>query len=230
VSKVLVIDNEVGIADFVVLSLRHEGHGVDHARQAADLGALLANALPDLVLLGSALPDGTALDLARGLRTHPRTRDLPLLLMISGNDEALMSEALDAGADDVLPRPFALQELLARMRAVLLRKLPEAVDLPVEVAGLRLDPSTRRVSHAGHNIRLGPTEFRLLHYLLSHPERVHSRQLLLDRVWGDHVFIAERTVDVHIKRLRKCLVPAGCANLVETVRGAGYRLSAVALA
>ena len=136
---------------------------------------------------------------------------------------------LDAGADDYLTKPFSTQELLARIRAVLRRKAPEALDTPVEVGGLRLDPATRRVACDGPgSCRLGPTEFRLLHFLMTHPERVHSRAQLLDRVWGDHVFIEERTVDVHVKRLREALAPVGCARMIETVRGAGYRLTAQA--
>ena len=136
---------------------------------------------------------------------------------------------LDAGADDYLTKPFSTKELLARIRAVLRRKAPEALDSAVEVAGLRLDPATRRVTRSvdgeSREVRIGPTEFRLLHFLMTHTERVHSRAQLLDRVWGDHVFIEERTVDVHVKRLREALTPVHCAVLIETVRGAGYRLT-----
>jgi two-component system phosphate regulon response regulator PhoB len=132
---------------------------------------------------------------------------------------------LDAGADDYLTKPFSTQELMARIRAVLRRKLPEALDDVVELAGLRIDPSTHRISRGEIDLKMGPTEFRLLHFLMTHPERVHSRAQLLDRVWGDHVFIEERTVDVHVKRLREALSPAQCAGMVETVRGAGYRLT-----
>ncbi len=140
-------------------------------------------------------------------------------------DEADKVAGLDAGADDYLPKPFSTNELMARIRAVLRRKAPEALDAAVEVGGLRLDPSTRRVTRGDVELKLGPTEFRLLHFLMTHPERVHSRAQLLDRVWGDHVFIEERTVDVHVKRLREALAPAHCAAMVETVRGAGYRFT-----
>ncbi|MCZ8076559.1 MAG: winged helix-turn-helix domain-containing protein, partial [Paucibacter sp.] len=132
---------------------------------------------------------------------------------------------LDAGADDYLTKPFSTNELLARIRAVLRRKAPEALDSVVVIGGLSLDPGTRRVSRDGAEVKLGPTEFRLLHFFMSHPERVHSRSQLLDRVWGDHVFIEERTVDVHVKRLREALERVQCARMIETVRGAGYRLS-----
>jgi two-component system phosphate regulon response regulator PhoB len=140
-------------------------------------------------------------------------------------DETDKVVGLDAGADDYLTKPFSTQELLARIRAVLRRRVPEALDSAVDVGGLKLDPSTRRVSRHGIDLKLGPTEFRLLHFFLTHPERVHSRSQLLDRVWGDHVFIEERTVDVHVKRLREALTPARCAQMIETVRGAGYRLT-----
>jgi two-component system phosphate regulon response regulator PhoB len=132
---------------------------------------------------------------------------------------------LDAGADDYLTKPFSTNELMARIRAVLRRKLPESLDTVVSLGALQLDPSTRRVTGRGDEVKLGPTEFRLLHFLMTHPERVHSRAQLLDRVWGDHVFIEERTVDVHVKRLREALSPVHCASMIETVRGAGYRLT-----
>ena len=140
-------------------------------------------------------------------------------------DEADRVMGLELAADDYINKPFSSRELLARIRAVLRRKAPEALDTAVDVGGLRLDPGTRRVSFGETELKLGPTEFRLLHFFMTHPERVHSRSQLLDRVWGDHVFIEERTVDVHVKRLREALAPAGCSRMVETIRGAGYRLT-----
>ena len=133
---------------------------------------------------------------------------------------------LDAGADDYVTKPFSPRELLARIKAVLRRRAPELTDEPIEISGLRLDPATHRVGAGGTQLDLGPTEFRLLHFLMAHPERVHSRTHLLDQVWGDHVFVEERTVDVHIRRLRKALEPTGHDRLIETVRGSGYRLAA----
>jgi two-component system phosphate regulon response regulator PhoB len=169
------------------------------------------------------------LALARRWRGDARTRSLPIIMLTARGEESDKIAGLDAGADDYLTKPFSTQELMARIRAVLRRMTPEALDEAVEVAGLRIDPATRRVVAGEREIRLGPTEFRLLHFLMTHPERVHSRSQLLDRVWGSHVFIEERTVDVHIKRLREALVPLQCAHVVETVRGFGYRLSSLAL-
>ena len=185
--------------------------------------------LPDLVLLDWMLPGQSGLALAKQWRSSARTRDLPIIMLTARGDEADRVAGLDAGADDYLAKPFSTKELLARIRAVLRRKAPEALDSAVEIAGLKLDPSTRRVTREVDGVlrelKMGPTEFRLLHFFMTHPERVHSRTQLLDRVWGDHVFIEERTVDVHVKRLREALQPVGCARLVETVRGAGYRMA-----
>ena len=154
---------------------------------------------------------------------------MPIIMLTARAEEADKIAGLDAGADDYLAKPFSTNELMARIRAVLRRKAPESLDTAVEVGELRLDPATRRVTRrvgeVSHELRIGPTEFRLLHFLMTHPERVHSRAQLLDRVWGDHVFIEERTVDVHVKRLRDALATVQCAHLVETVRGAGYRMS-----
>jgi two-component system phosphate regulon response regulator PhoB len=171
------------------------------------------------------LPGQSGIALAKQWRADARTRGLPVIMLTARAEEADRVAGLDAGADDYLAKPFSTNELMARIRAVLRRKAPEALNDAVEVGRLRLDPSTRRVSADGREVKIGPTEFRLLHFLMTHPERVHSRAQLLDRVWGDHVFIEERTVDVHVKRLREALAPAHCAGMVETVRGAGYRLT-----
>ncbi|MEY4751523.1 MAG: phosphate regulon transcriptional regulator PhoB [Pseudomonadota bacterium] len=229
-SRLLLADAEPGVSDLLALSLQHEGHQVTLARDAAEVPRLIQHELPDMALIGCTQDDLRGLQLARRLRSEARTQHLSIILMPEQGCAVPLTTALDAGADDCLPKPFSLQELFARMQAVLQRKSPHSLGLPVEVAGLRLDPTTRRVSHAGHDIRLGPTEFRLLHFLLAHPERVHSRERVLSQVWGEHDDISLRTVDVHIKRLRQCLVPAGCAHLVETIRGSGYRLSALAVA
>ena len=227
-SQVLVVEDEEAIAELIAINLRHAGHEVTIAEDVPLAQAAVDRALPDVVLLDWMLPGGSGTLLARRWRADPRTRELPIIMLTARAAESDKVAGLDAGADDYLTKPFSIQELLARIRAVLRRRAPESVDDAVEIAGLRLDPSTRRVTREldGRRVelRLGPTEFKLLHFLMAHPERVHSRAQMLDRVWGDHVYIEERTVDVHIKRLREALQPAGCSALIETVRGAGYRL------
>jgi two-component system, OmpR family, phosphate regulon response regulator PhoB len=224
-STVLVIEDESAIAELIAINLRHAGFEVTLAATADQAQAAVDAVLPDLVLLDWMLPGQSGVALARQWRSQSRTKELPIIMLTARADETDKIAGLDAGADDYLTKPFSTQELLARIRAVLRRRLPEALDNAVEIAGLRLDPATHRVSREGTDIKLGPTEFRLLHFFMTHPERVHSRAQLLDRVWGDHVFIEERTVDVHVKRLREALSPARCAHMIETVRGAGYRLT-----
>ena len=184
--------------------------------------------LPDVILLDWMLPGASGLALARKWRADSRTKAVPILMLTARGDEPDKVAGLDAGADDYITKPFSTQELLARIRAVLRRRAPEQIQDKVSIGELVLDAAAHRVSWQGDMIKVGPTEFKLLHYLMKHPERVHSRAQLLDKVWGDHVFIEERTVDVHVKRLREALGMAGA--LIETVRGAGYRLSAQALA
>jgi len=228
-SHVLVVEDESAIAELISINLRHAGYEVTVAATADQAQAAVDRVLPDLVLVDWMLPGQSGLQLARRWRSETRTREIPIIMLTARNEEADKIAGLDAGADDYLTKPFSPKELLARMRAVLRRKAPEALDSPVEVAGLRLDPATRRVTRRvdgeAREVKMGPTEFRLLHFLMTHPERVHSRAQLLDRVWGDHVFIEERTVDVHVKRLREALAPVQCSALIETVRGAGYRMT-----
>jgi two-component system, OmpR family, phosphate regulon response regulator PhoB len=232
-SSVLVVEDESAIAELIAINLRHAGFEVTVAADAVAAQREIDRVLPDLVLLDWMLPGQSGVQLARRWRTDARTRDLPLIMLTARSDEADKITGLDSGADDYLTKPFSTKELLARIRAVLRRKAPEALDTAVDVSGLCLDPATRRVTRrvrAGdadvlREVKIGPTEFRLLHFLMTHPERVHSRAQLLDRVWGDHVFIEERTVDVHVKRLREALAPVQCSALIETVRGAGYRLT-----
>ncbi|MBK9364363.1 MAG: phosphate regulon transcriptional regulator PhoB [Rubrivivax sp.] len=228
-SSVLIVEDESAIAELIAINLRHAGHEVTLAASAEQAQHAIGGALPDLVLLDWMLPGESGLQLARRWRTDPRTRDLPIIMLTARAEESDKVVGLDAGADDYLSKPFSPKELLARIRAVLRRKAPNTLDEAVEVGALRLDPATRRVTHRADSgwqeLKIGPTEFRLLHFLMTHPERVHTRAQLLDRVWGDHVFIEERTVDVHIKRLREALAPAAVSGLIETVRGVGYRLS-----
>ena len=224
-SRVLVVEDESAIAELIAINLRHAGYEVTLAGDAEQAQAALDGVLPDLAILDWMLPGASGLALAKRWRTQARTRELPIIMLTARAEEADKISGLDAGADDYLVKPFSPNELLARIRAVLRRKAPEALDSAVELGGLKLDPATRRVTRNEQELKVGPTEFRLLHFFMTHPERVHSRAQLLDRVWGDHVFIEERTVDVHVKRLRETLAPARCAHMIETVRGAGYRLT-----
>ncbi|MCA0175045.1 MAG: phosphate regulon transcriptional regulator PhoB [Proteobacteria bacterium] len=224
-SRVLVVEDETAIGELIAINLRHAGFEVTLAQDAGQAQAAIDAVLPDLVLLDWMLPGRSGVSLAQQWRGEARTREVPLIMLTARADERDKITGLDAGADDYLTKPFSTQELLARIRAVLRRRAPQALDTAVEIDGLRLDPATRRVQRGDLELKLGPTEFKLLHFLMTHPERVHSRAQLLDRVWGDHVFIEERTVDVHIKRLREALAPGDRAHLLETVRGAGYRLA-----
>ena len=224
-SRILIVEDEAAIAELLAINLRHAGFEVTLAADAQHAQAAVDAVLPDLVVLDWMLPGQSGLSLARQWRTQSRTREMPLIMLTARVEEVDKVSGLDAGADDYLTKPFSPRELLARIRAVLRRKAPQALDAAVEVGALRLHPATRRVTGHGREVRIGATEFRLLHFFLAHPERVHSRAQLLDRVWGDHVFIEERTVDVHVKRLREALAPAQCAQMIETVRGAGYRLT-----
>jgi len=224
-SRILVVEDESAIAELISINLRHAGYEVTIAASADQAQFEVDRVLPDLVVLDWMLPGQSGLALAKHWRSQSRTRGLPIIMLTARAEEGDKIAGLDAGADDYLVKPFSTNELLARIRAVLRRKAPEALDTVVEVGVLRLDPATRRVTRDDREVRVGPTEFRLLHFFMTHPERVHSRAQLLDRVWGDHVFIEERTVDVHVKRLREALEPVNCARMIETVRGAGYRLT-----
>ena len=227
--RLLVVEDEPSIAELISINLRHAGFTVLTAATAEAAREVVDRELPGLVVLDWMLPDRSGIALCRQWRSEARTRDLPVIMLTARAEEADQVQGLEAGADDYLVKPFSPRTLVARVRAVLRRRSPQTLDDAVQMGALKLDPATRRVTcqvaGTATEIRLGPTEFRLLHYLLTHPERVHSRAQLLDRVWGDHVFIEERTVDVHIKRLREALSVADCAGMVETVRGAGYRLA-----
>jgi two-component system, OmpR family, phosphate regulon response regulator PhoB len=224
-SRILIVEDEPAIAELIAINLRHAGFEVTIAGDAEQAQASLDQVLPHLVILDWMLPGTSGHSLARQWRAAPRTRELPIIMLTARAEEADKVSGLDAGADDYLTKPFSINELLARIRALLRRRSPSALDAVVEVGALSLNPATRRVVGHGREVKIGATEFKLLHFLMAHPERVHSRSQLLDRVWGDHVFIEERTVDVHIKRLRETLAAVECQHMIETVRGAGYRLA-----
>jgi len=221
---VLVVEDEPAIAELIAVNLRHNGFRPTWAMDSASAQREIDAAVPDLILLDWMLPGESGLSLAKRWRSEPRTKDVPVIMLTARGDEMDRVAGLDAGADDYMAKPFSTKELLARVRAVLRRRGPDLSREIFTVSGLSLDADTHRVSYFGESLKLGPTEFKLLHYFLGHPERVHSRGQLLDKVWGDHVYIEERTVDVHVKRLREALGAAGA--MVETVRGAGYRLTA----
>ncbi len=222
--RILIVEDEPAIAELIAVNLTHGGFLPVIAGDSVAAQRELDAVLPDAMLLDWMLPGQSGLALARHLRKQPRTKSIPILMLTAKGDEPDKVAGLDAGADDYITKPFSTQELLARIRAVLRRRAPESVNDSVAVGELLLDAATHRISWQAQELRLGPTEFKLLHYLMKHAERVHSRSTLLDKVWGDHVFIEERTVDVHVKRLREALGAAG--TMVETVRGAGYRLTA----
>ena len=222
--RVLIVEDEPSIAELIAVNLRHNGFQPVWAEDGTAAQREMDAVLPDAILLDWMLPGQSGLQLARKWRGEPRTKGVPILMLTARGDEPDKVQGLDSGADDYITKPFSTQELLARIRAVLRRRAPEQVSDSVKLGELMLDAATYRVSWKDKPLKLGPTEFKLLHYLMKHPERVHSRQQLLDKVWGDHVYIEERTVDVHVKRLRESLGDAG--GMIETVRGAGYRLTA----
>ena len=221
--RVLVVEDEPSIAELISVNLRHNGFQPVWAEDGIAAQRELDSVLPDVILLDWMLPGQSGLALARKWRGQARTKSIPILMLTARGDEPDKVAGLDAGADDYITKPFSTQELLARIRAVLRRRAPEQVNDTAAAGELVLDAATHRVSWHGQPLKVGPTEFKLLHYLMKHPERVHSRAQLLDKVWGDHVFIEERTVDVHVKRLREALGAAGA--MIETVRGSGYRLA-----
>lgn len=225
-SEILVVEDEPAIQELIVVNLEHAGHRVQRASSAAEAEAIIRDVRPDLILLDWMLPDLSGTALARRLRADARMKDVPIIMLTARAQESDKVEGLESGADDYVTKPFSPKELLARIKAVLRRRAPQLTDDLIEVGGLRLDPASHRVSGNGSDINLGPTEFKLLHFFMTHPERVYSRVQLLDQVWGDHVFVEERTVDVHIRRLRAALEASGCDRLIETVRGTGYRLHA----
>ena len=222
--SVLVVEDEPAIFELLRVNLVDAGYEVRAAPDAETAQRHIKESLPTLVLLDWMLPGKSGLTLAKELRGDPRTRELPIIMLTARTDEADKVAGLEAWVDDYVTKPFSPRELKARIKAVLRRRAPEAAQEPLVAGALQLDPVTQRVTAGGYAVPLGPTEFRLLRFLLARPERVHSRTQLLDQVWGDHVYIEERTVDVHIRRLRLALEPFGQAAMVETVRGSGYRL------
>jgi two-component system, OmpR family, phosphate regulon response regulator PhoB len=226
-ASILVVEDEPAIQELIAMNLEHAGHSVLRARDAEQAAGMVRSVLPDVVLLDWMLPGQSGVAFAKSLRQDERTRSVPIIMLTARGSDDDKAYGLDGGADDYLPKPFSPRELVARIKAVLRRRSPQMADEPVEISGLKLDPIAHRVAADATQIELGPTEFRLLQFFMTHPERVHSRAQLLDKVWGDHVFVEERTVDVHIRRLRMALEGTGHDRLVQTVRGSGYRFAAL---
>jgi two-component system phosphate regulon response regulator PhoB len=223
-ASILIVEDEPAILELVAINLEHAGYDTLRAKNAEEAAQRLVEVLPDLVLLDWMLPGQSGLALARRLRADARTRELPIIFLTARAEELDKVAGLEVGADDYITKPFSTKELVARIRALLRRRKPHHGQAPVEIAGLRIDPAAHRVSGNGQPLALGPTEFRLLHYFMTHPNRVYTRTQLMDEIWGDQVIIEERTVDVHIRRLRQALSPSGHDSLIETVRGRGYAL------
>ncbi len=223
---ILVVEDEQPIRDLIAFGLRRAGFQVALAEDCRAARASIVDRRPDLLLVDWMLPDTSGLELTRQLRKDPNTRDIPIIMLTARADESDKVTGLEGGADDYMTKPFAARELVARIQALLRRMTPAGNDGRVEFAGLALDQAGHRVLADGHAVGLGPTEYRLLKFLMTHPDRVYARSQLLDRVWGGNVYVEERTVDVHIRRLRKALEASGHDRFVQTVRGAGYRFSA----
>jgi two-component system phosphate regulon response regulator PhoB len=224
-ANILVVEDEPAIQELLALNITQAGHNAMRALNVETAQNLMRETIPDLILLDWMLPGMNGLEFARLLKSDNLTKTIPIIMLTARGDEYDKVRGLEVGADDYVTKPFSPRELNARIKAVLRRRAPQMTDDPIEMNGLRLDPTTHRVTGNNKTIDLGPTEFRLLHFFMTNSERVHTRSQLLDKVWGDRVFVEDRTVDVHIRRLRNALSVSGHEDLVQTVRGAGYRLS-----
>lgn len=228
--RILVVEDEPSIAELIAINLTHAGYEVQRAMQTELALAIIKDHLPSLIILDWMLPGKSGVQFAKELRANEQTKSLPILMLTAKSEESDKVLGLDSGADDYVTKPFSPKELVARVRAILRRQAPIENTGPLAVGPLQLDPASHRVqaiwpNQAPRAIALGPTEFRLLQYFMANPERVHSRGSLLDQVWDTEVYIEERTVDVHIKRLRAALAPFDCNRYIETVRGSGYRIT-----
>ena len=222
-AAILVVEDEPAIQELISVNLARNGHQVRRAASAEEAYRAVAETLPDVILLDWMLPDTPGPAIAKRLRSEARTRDVPIIMLTARAGEDDKVAGLAAGADDYITKPFSPRELEARIQAVLRRRTPQLTAEAVEIEGLVINPATRTVTGKGKALRMGPSEFELLHFFMTHTDRVYSRTQILDHVWGDHVFIEDRTVDVHIRRLRDALSSSRHDDLVETVRGVGYR-------
>lgn len=225
-AHILVVESTPAVQELIALNLSMAGHGIRRAADAESALVMVDDEVPDMLLLDWTLPGQSGLSLIRRLRAQARTRELPIIMITARCGEQDKILALESGADDYITKPFSPREMVARVHALLRRRAPLAGPDAVQMAGLRLDPSTLRVTAGAHQLAMGRVEFKLLNFLMHHPERVHSRAQLLDQVWGRQVYLDERTVDTHVGRLRSALQPSGHQEHIETVRGSGYRFVA----
>ncbi len=223
---ILIVEDEKPIREMVAFALGRAGYQLVEAGDIVEAYERIAEKMPDLVLLDWMLPGASGIEFARRLKRDELTRDVPIVMLTARGEEEDKVSGLEAGADDYVTKPFSPRELLARIKAVLRRSAPETESAVLDIAGLQLDQESYRVTAADEPVDMGPTEFRLLAFFMRHPDRVFTRTQLLDRVWGQNAYVEERTVDVHILRLRKALAPSGYDGLIQTVRGVGYRMSA----
>ena len=223
--QILIVEDEKPIRDMIAFGLRRAGFTVSEAEDCSEARSRIADSRPDLLLVDWMLPDQSGLELTRAIKRNKETQDLPVILLTARAEEQDKVAGLEGGADDYVTKPFSPRELLARIQAVLRRTSPTGAGEAIEEGALKLDPVSHRVIAGEQTVSLGPTEYRLLQFFKEHPDRVYARSQLLDRVWGGNVYVEERTVDVHIRRLRKALEPFACDSLVQTVRGSGYRFS-----
>ncbi|MGO2012873.1 MAG: phosphate regulon transcriptional regulator PhoB [Pseudoalteromonas sp.] len=223
--KVLVVDDEAPIREMLVFVLEQNGFQAVEAQDYDSAIAAMVEPYPDMVLLDWMLPGGSGIQVAKKFKENEYTRKIPIIMLTARGEEEDKVRGLEVGADDYVTKPFSPKELMARIKAVIRRVAPTSLEEAIEVHGLKLDPISHRVTSEGSELDMGPTEFRLLHFFMTHPERVYSREQLLDHVWGTNVYVEDRTVDVHIRRLRTAIASLGHDRLVQTVRGAGYRFS-----
>ena len=224
-ANILIVEDESPILELLALNISQAGYNPLRAISAEHAEKLINEALPDIILLDWMLPGMSGIDFAKKLRSNALTKTIPIIMLTARSDELDKVKGLEVGADDYITKPFSPRELNARIKAVLRRKAPELTEDILKINGLELNPVSHRVTGNNKLLEMGPTEFRLLHFFMSNPERVYSRSQLLDKVWGSHIFIEDRTVDVHIRRLRNILTQSEHENLIQTVRGSGYRLS-----
>ena len=223
---ILIVEDEPAIRQMIAFALQRSGFEVCEAFDARQAREALANQRPDLILIDWMLPDTSGLELTRSVKRDRHTRELPIIMLTARAEEADKVTGLDSGADDYITKPFSPRELIARIHAVLRRSGAAGLDHIVEFDALKLDQQGQRITVGGQTVPLGPTEYRMLEFFMTHPERVFSRDQLLDRLWGGNVYVEERTIDVHVRRLRKSLEKFGVERFVQTVRGSGYRFSA----